>query len=507
MEPDALVVCVPNFSEGRRTEVIEEICTALGSIDGARLVSRLADAEHHRLDTTIVGPPDAVRRAAMAGARVAVERIDMNQHAGAHPRMGAVDVIPFVPLRGITMDEVAELARSFARDLADELGIPVYLYDGAATTPERTSLADVRRGGFEGLRAAVARGERLPDHGPHELGAAGATAVGARKPLVAFNVYLRGDEEDAKAIAKAIRESGGGLPALRAIGFAVPERGGVTVSMNLVDFEVTGLRAAFDAVAAGARERHMEMLSSEIVGLVPEAALGGDDVTYLRLEGFDADTQILERLVSDGIGNETIEGFLADLASDSPAPGGGAVAGLCAAAGAALISMVCRLTIGREGYEDVDARMGGYLEEADAARAAFLELADRDARAFGSVMEAFKLPKDDDRQKAERSAAIQRAYEGAARVPLEIAQRSVAMMQYARLSIELGNPQAASDGLSAALALHAAALAAIANVAINAASLKDVATAGGLRDEADALRGRVEDLLSSAQVAFASAVS
>jgi len=506
VEPDALVVCVPNFSEGRRPEVIEEICTALGSIDGARLVSRLADAEHHRLDTTIVGPPDAVRRAAMAGARVAVERIDMNQHAGAHPRMGAVDVIPFVPLRGITMDEVAELARSFARDLADELGIPVYLYDGAATTPERTSLADVRRGGFEGLRAAVARGERLPDHGPHELGAAGATAVGARKPLVAFNVYLRGDEEDAKAIAKAIRESGGGLPALRAIGFAVPERGGVTVSMNLVDFEVTGLRAAFDAVAAGARERHMEMLSSEIVGLVPEAALG-DDVTYLRLEGFDADTQILERLVSDGIGNETIEGFLADLASDSPAPGGGAVAGLCAAAGAALISMVCRLTIGREGYEDVDARMGGYLEEADAARAAFLELADRDARAFGSVMEAFKLPKDDDRQKAERSAAIQRAYEGAARVPLEIAQRSVAMMQYARLSIELGNPQAASDGLSAALALHAAALAAIANVAINAASLKDVATAGGLRDEADALRGRVEDLLSSAQVAFASAVS
>ena len=506
MEPDALVVCVPNFSEGRRPEVIEEICTALGSVDGARLVSRLADTEHHRLDTTIVGSPDAVRRAAMAGARVAVERIDMTQHAGGHPRMGAVDVIPFVPLRGITMDEAVELARSFARELADELGVPVYLYDRAATVPERTSLADVRRGEFEGLREAVARGERLPDHGPHELGAAGATAVGARKPLVAFNVYLRGDEEDAKAIAKAIRESGGGLPAIRAIGFAVPERGGVTVSMNLVDLEVTGLRAAFDAVAAGARAHRMEVLSSEIVGLVPEAALG-DDVTYLRLEGFDANTQILERLVSDGIGNETIEGFLADLASDSPAPGGGAVAGLCAAAGAALISMVCRLTIGREGYEDVDARMRGYLEEADAARAAFLELADRDARAFGSVMEAFKLPKDDDRRKAERSAAIQRAYEGAARVPLEIAQRSVAMMQYARLSIELGNPQAASDGLSAALALHAAALAAVANVAINAASLKDAATAGGLRDEADALRGRAEDLVSSAQVAFASAVS
>jgi glutamate formiminotransferase/formiminotetrahydrofolate cyclodeaminase len=331
--------------------------------------------------------------------------------------------------------------------------------------------------------------------------------VGARKPLVAFNVYLRGSEEDAKAIAKTIRESSGGLPALRAIGFEVPERGGVTVSMNLVDFEVTGLRAAFDAVSEQARERGMEVLSSEIVGLVPEAALGEGDMEHVRLEGFDADTQILERLVSGGIGDETIEGFLADLASDSPAPGGGAVAGLCGAAGAALISMVCRLTVGREGYEDVDAKLRAYLEEADSSRAAFLELADKDADAFRVVMQAFKMPKDDDTQKAERSAAIQRAYEGAARVPLEIAQRSVALMQIAREAIEHGNPQAASDGLSAALTLHAAAQAAIANVAINAASLKDASVAGELRSEADMLRGRAEDLLSSSHVAFTSAVS
>ena len=297
---DALVVCVPNFSEGRRAEVMDAICDALASVPGARLVYRQADAEHHRLDTTIVGTPDAVRRAALAGAAAAVELIDMTEHAGGHPRMGAADVIPFVPLAGISMEEVVELARDFARELASTLRIPVYLYDRAALTPERASLAEVRRGEFEGLREAVARGERLPDFGPHELGRAGATAVGARKPLIAFNVYLRGSVQGAKEIAKAVRESSGGLPAVRAIGFEVPERGGVTVSMNLVDFEVTGIRTAFDAVASMGAERGMTVVSSEIVGLVPRTALGPGDPEHIGLEGFDEDGQILERLVSGG---------------------------------------------------------------------------------------------------------------------------------------------------------------------------------------------------------------
>ena len=296
----ALVVCVPNFSEGRRAEVMDAICDALASVPGARLVYRQADAEHHRLDTTIVGTPDAVRRAALAGAAAAVELIDMTGHAGGHPRMGAADVIPFVPLAGISMEEVVELARDFARELASTLRIPVYLYDRAALTPERASLADVRRGEVEGLRDAVARGERLPDFGPHELGRAGATAVGARKPLIAFNVYLRGSARDAKEIAKAVRESSGGLDAVRAIGFEVPERGGVTVSMNLVDFEVTGIRTAFDAVASRGADRGMAIISSEIVGLVPGAALGPGDAEHVGLEGFDEDGQILERLVSGG---------------------------------------------------------------------------------------------------------------------------------------------------------------------------------------------------------------
>jgi glutamate formiminotransferase len=207
-------------------------------------------------------------------------------------------VIPFVPLSGISMDEVVGLARAFAAELSRALGIPVYLYDRAATSPDRANLAEVRKGEFEGLREAVARGERLPDFGPHEIGRAGATAVGARKPLVAFNVYLTGTEDAAKEIARSIRESSGGLPAVRAIGFAVPERGAVTVSMNLVDVDVTSPRVAFETVRDLAAERGMEVRSSEIVGLVPRAALGEDDIGYLRLEGFDADEQILERLVS-----------------------------------------------------------------------------------------------------------------------------------------------------------------------------------------------------------------
>jgi glutamate formiminotransferase len=298
VDDHALVGVVPNFSEGRRGDVIEAIVSAL-RVPGAHVVYAEADPDHNRLDTTVLGTPDAVRRSAMAGARVAVALIDMTTHHGGHPRMGAADVIPFMPVRDVTMDACVTIARGFARDLADALDLPVYLYDRAALLPERASLADVRRGQFEGLREAVARGERLPDFGPHALGPAGATAVGARKPLVAFNVYLDGTDADAASrIARAIRGSSGGLPALRAIGFAVPERGGiVTVSMNLVDHEVTGLRAAFDAVVRAAAAEGMKVTDSEIVGLVPQAALADADIAVLGLVGFDPERQVVERLV------------------------------------------------------------------------------------------------------------------------------------------------------------------------------------------------------------------
>jgi glutamate formiminotransferase / 5-formyltetrahydrofolate cyclo-ligase len=246
----------------------------------------------------VLGSRDAVRRSSIAGTRVAVALIDMEHHRGGHPRMGAADVIPFMPVRDVAMDDCVALAREVGESLASELDLPVYLYDQAALVPERRSLAEVRKGEYEGLRDAVARGERLPDLGPHAIGSAGATAVGARKPLVAFNVYLAGEDEDAaKAIAKAIRESSGGLPALRAIGFAVPERSCVTVSMNLVDFEVTGLVAAYDAVAAEATRRGLEVTDSEIVGLVPDAALPPGVDVHVKLRAFDPASQVLERLI------------------------------------------------------------------------------------------------------------------------------------------------------------------------------------------------------------------
>ena len=373
------------------------------------------------------------------------------------------------------MAACVDLARAVGRELAETFGVPVYLYGEAAASPERRSLADVRKGEFEGLRAAVAAGERLPDFGPHEIGRAGATAVGARKPLVAFNTYLSGtDEQAAKDIAREIRESAGGLPAVRAIGFAVPERGCVTVSMNLVDFEVTGVRTAFDAVVeaaasrghggAGLRDRRVGAGGGAPAGdggaratgrlLAGAADPGGTRRGRLSLPRA-GDRDETERGDSMSTGDVAIGTWLGELGSGSPTPGGGAAAGVAAATGAALIAMVGHLTVGKEGFEDLDARMRSLVETAEAEREAFLALADEDAQAFESVMASFGLPKGTDEEKAARTMRIQEAYEGAAAVPLELAERSVGLMELAEDATAMGNPHAASDGLSAGLLLYA----------------------------------------------------
>ena len=243
-----LVEIVPNFSEGRRQDVIDAILAA-SRVPGVRMLTWQADPDHNRLDASLVGSPEAVRRSALAAAAKAAELIDMDQQRGSHPRMGAVDVIPFLPIRDLSMEDCVALARDVGKEIADSLGLPVYLYDQAALLPERSSLAVVRKGEYEGLKADVAEGKRLPDYGPHEIGKAGAVAVGARKPLIAFNVYLNGADEDAaKQIARAVRESTGGLKNVRSIGFFVEERGAVTVSMNLVDTDATPIYRALELV-------------------------------------------------------------------------------------------------------------------------------------------------------------------------------------------------------------------------------------------------------------------
>jgi glutamate formiminotransferase/formiminotetrahydrofolate cyclodeaminase len=517
-----LIQVVPNYSEGRRRDVVDAIVTAL-RVPGAVLANVQWDPDHNRLDASVLGDAATVRRSAMAGAAKAVELIDMNEHLGSHPRMGAVDVIPFVPVRDVTMEECVDLARDFGRELAETLGIPVYLYDRAATTPERASLADVRKGEYEGLKADVAAGRRLPDFGPHEIGRAGAVAVGARKPLIAFNVYFRGDDEEAvKDVARAVRESSGGLRNVRGIGFGVPERRLVEVSMNLVDHEATPIPRALELVRAEAARHGLSVAFTEIVGLVPQQAVSQTAASYLQLQGFDPANQIIETLVAradadgrppsregavapdvPGIRGRSVTGFLDALASSDPTPGGGSLAAVAGASGAALVAMVARLTRGKKGYEEHDARMQAISLEADRAREDLLDLADRDAAAFDEVMAAYRLPKDTDEEKAARTEAIQAAMAGAAEVPLEVARRTLALLDLAREVTEVGNVNAASDGASAAFALYAATRSALANVDINVVSLKDAALVDRLRREADSIRDRCEALLKATTDALA----
>lgn len=288
-----IVECVPNFSEGRRREVIDQIVTSIGAVAGVRVLDVESDADHNRTVVTFIGEPEAVEEAAFRGIRRAAELIDMEQHRGAHPRMGATDVVPFVPVRGVTMDDCVEMARRLGARVGDELGIPVYLYEAAATRPERVNLADVRRGEYEGIRREIATDpQRAPDFGPREMGRAGATAIGARPPLIAFNVYLTTDDvRIAQAIAKAVRHSSGGLRYVKALGLLVEGR--AQVSMNLTDYRKTPIARVVELIRAEAARYGVAIAESEIVGLVPQEALLDAAVHYLQLHRFSVD-QVLE---------------------------------------------------------------------------------------------------------------------------------------------------------------------------------------------------------------------
>jgi len=288
-----IVECVPNFSEGRRQAVIDQIVASISEVAGVRVLDVESDADHNRTVVAFVGEPEAVEEAAFRGIRRAAELIDMEQHRGAHPRMGATDVVPFVPIRGVTMKDCVEIARRLGARVGSELGIPVYLYEAAATRPQRVNLADVRRGEYEGIRQEIATNpQRAPDFGPRRMGRAGATAIGARPPLIAFNVYLASDDvRIARAIAKAVRHSSGGLRYVKALGLLVGGR--AQVSMNLTNYRKTPLARVVEMVRAEAARYGVSIAESEIVGLVPQEALLDAAVHYLQLHRFSAD-QVLE---------------------------------------------------------------------------------------------------------------------------------------------------------------------------------------------------------------------
>ncbi len=483
--PMPLVECVPNFSEGRNPETIGLLRHAIIAVPGARLLDVQTDASHHRSVLTFVAPPEAALEAAFQVIRVARDRIDLTGHAGEHPRMGATDVVPLVPVRDITMDDCVALARRLGERVGRELDIPVYLYARAATRPERERLPDVRKGEFEGLRGRIGSDPAAdPDFGPRRIHpTAGATAIGARPFLVAYNIYLdTGDVGIAKEIAKKIRTSSGGLPAVQASGFDVD--GKAQVSMNLLDVDVTPPAVVFAAVEAEARARGVGLLKSEIVGLIPERALLGAAAAALRLP--DPAAHVLEARIRAAEG-PTLDGWLDELASAAPVPGGGSAAAAAGALAAALVAMVARLTVGRKAYAEVKPRVEEILRVADRLRAELRHLADEDAAAYAKVSAAYRLAKDD----PGRGPAIDRALVGAAAVPLAVAGLAAGVLQHAAEVGRIGNRNARSDAQVAEGLARAAIAGALANVRVNLAALSDAALGAKLAVEANRLEREI----------------
>ena len=495
-----LVECVPNFSEGRDAAVVGAIRDAIASVDGTVVLDVSSDPSHHRTVVTFVAPVDRAVEAAFRGMREAAARIDLTTHRGEHPRIGATDVVPFVPLEGTTMEDCVALARSLGERVARELSIPVFLYERAATRPDRENLADVRRGEFEGLRDDIGtRPARVPDFGePRVHPTAGATAIGARPFLVAYNVYLGGSENlpVAKEVAKALRHSSGGLRYVKGLGLEVD--GQAQVSMNLVDIDKTPMYRAFDMVRMEAEAHGVSPTWSEIVGLVPERALFDTAARHLRLRGFTP-AMVLEREVRQAVaGGESLSAFVASVAAPTPAPGGGSVAAHVAALGAALAQMVAGLTIGRKKYAAVEADMKAVALEAAELGTELSGLVARDAQAYEAVMQAYRLPKDTPDQLSARQQAIEVALLQAARVPLETARACARVARLAAVAADKGNSNAASDAGVAALLAEAGCRGASYNVQINVSSLADASAGNALLVEVTSL---VDDTSRSARAA------
>ncbi len=493
-----LVECVPNFSEGRRREVVEELIQVVAGVPGVTLLDSEMDPDHNRSVMTFAGEPEPVMEAAFRVAARAAERIDLNHHSGQHPRMGATDVIPFVPIEGLTLDDCAGLARRLGERVGRELGIPVFLYEAAASRPDRVSLADVRRGEFEGLRDRIgADPAKRPDFGPERIHpTAGATAVGARRFLVAFNANLNtGDVRVAKAVAAAIREQSGGLRNVRALGFSIEGGRRAQVSMNLVNTEATPIHRVLALVRDEAARRGAMISGCEVVGLIPEAAMLDAAEHALQLENFRRD-QVLElRLKRPPLTEAvTLHGLLEQIAAPTPTPGGGTVAALAGAIATSLATMVANLTIGKKKYADREERLRGLKERAALLRTALLGLARRDSEAFDAVLAARRLPQGTPEQDAERAARVAAAELGASRVPLETARACVEVVGIAAEAARLGNPNAASDAGVAGRLAEAGAEGALLNVEINLKALPPSADKEDVQRQSLRIR---EDLASA----------
>jgi len=520
-----LIECVPNFSEGRDRAVIDAIAAEIAGTPGAVLLDVDPGAATNRTVVTFIGPPDAIEEAAFRAIRKAAALIDMRRHTGEHARIGATDVCPFVPVSGATMDDCVAIARALGARVGSELSIPVYLYEAAATREDRRSLADIRKGEYEGLAARLEDPSFVPDFGPRAFNpGAGATVIGARPFLIAYNVNLNTrDKRLAHAVAQEIREAGkpkrgpdgkivkdaagksamtpGRFRHCRAVGWYIEEFGRAQVSINLTDYRVTPLHEVFEACREEASRLGLRVTGSELVGLIPREALLAAGDHFLTKQGkttgvpeaervhaavlslglaelgpFDPRQKVIEYRYAGapkGLVARTVRAFTDELSSDSPAPGGGSVAALSGALAAALAAMVAALTWSKAGMEAARPAMKEAGDRAQALKDWFLDAVDRDTDAFNAVLAASRLPKKTPAEFARRAEALERASQEAMRVPLDVLEASVRALELVLVSARDGNPNSVSDaGVGAACALAAAEGAAL-NVRINAPSVGD----------------------------------
>ena len=538
-----LIECVPNFSEGRNMQVIKQITDEIEKVEGVKLLNVDPGAATNRTVVTFVGSPESVSEAAFRAIRKAGEVIDMRNHHGEHPRMGATDVCPFIPIAGVTMEETAEYARALAKRVGEELGIPVYCYESAAFKPERRNLANCRAGEYEGLAKRVGSSEWRPDFGPAEfserVAVTGATAVGARDFLVAINYNLNTTStRRANAIAFDVREKGrkmregnpitgkvvkdengkdvwipGTLKGCKAIGWFIEEYGIAQVSMNVTNITQTPVHIAFDEVVEKAAVRGIRVTGSEIVGLIPKKVLIDAGKHYLAkqqrsagvseeeiikiavksmglddLKPFDPREKVIEYLLEEGSAAKLIDltakGFANLTASESPAPGGGSVSAYMGALGAALGTMVANLSSHKAGWDHRWDEFSKWAEKGQSIMNEMLFLVDEDTNSFNKIIEAFGLPKESDAEKAARSAAIQAATQYATEIPLRTMKVAYSGFDLIEEMVKEGNPNSVSDAGVGALAIRSAIYGAYMNVRINSVDLKDRTVADKLVAEA-----------------------
>jgi len=546
-----LIECVPNFSEGRDRGVIDAIAAEIQATPGAVLLDVDPGAATNRTVVTFIGGPEAVEEAAFRAIRKAAALIDMSKHRGEHPRLGATDVCPFVPVSGATMEDCVAIAGRLGKRVGEELGIPVYLYEAAASRPERKSLADIRKGEYEALPEKLKDPAFAPDFGPAQFHPkSGATVIGAREFLIAYNVNLNTrDKKLANTIAQTIREAGrskrgadgttttipGRFKECRAVGWYIEEFGRAQVSINLTNHKVTPVHDVFDAACEEAAKLGLRVTGSELVGLIPKEALLAAGDHYLVRQGktvgvpekervhtavlslglselapFDPAHKVIEYRYAGpptGLVAMTLRDFADELSSSSPAPGGGSVAALCGALSASLVAMVAALTWSKAGFESARPAMKTAGGEAQALKDWFLDAVDRDTHAFNAVLAAMRQPKKTPEEAARRAGAIECANQGAAKVPLDVLEATIRALELALRVVKDGNPNSVSDaGVAGAAALAAAEGAAL-NVRINVPSLTDRSVAdeylarqaGALaraRDLAEQVRSAVDGVLA-----------